>query len=86
MAVKNCCNRCATLYAKSARYCGHCGLAANEYASTAYMVEGNAKKWAVATGEHRPPKAGELYISGALPMAYRAPNDFGTSYNIARAL
>lgn len=37
----------------------------------------------VMTGEHRPPRAGEWYISGALPMAYRARNDLSTAYRIA---
>lgn len=35
------------------------------------------------TGESRPPKKGEWYISGALPVAYRAPNDLSTDYLIA---
>lgn len=29
------------------------------------------------------PKKGEWYISGAIPMAYRAPNDLSTSFMIA---
>jgi len=40
--------------------------------------------FAIPTGEFRPPKAGEWYISGALPAAYRAPNDLTTAYHIAR--
>lgn len=38
------------------------------------------------TGEHRPPKKGERYLSGARPVAYIAPNDFseGMEYYIAR--
>jgi len=39
---------------------------------------------AVATGEFRPPKAGEWYLSGTLAGAYRAPNDFDSPYQIAR--
>jgi hypothetical protein len=37
------------------------------------------------TGEHRPPKAGEWYLSGAEIAAYYAPNDFGDAspYHIA---
>lgn len=36
------------------------------------------------TGEKRPPKKGEWYISGAIPQAYRAPNDLSFDYYIAR--
>ena len=39
---------------------------------------------AVATGEKRPPRAGEWYLSGAIVEAYRAPNDLTTPYHIAR--
>lgn len=36
------------------------------------------------TGEFRPPKQGEYYISGAIPEAYRAPNDLTSSFYIAK--
>lgn len=39
---------------------------------------------AVFTGVKRPPKKGEWYLSGAQVQAYRAPNDLGTSYPIAK--
>lgn len=39
---------------------------------------------AMTTGEFRPPRKGEWYISGAIPGAYRAPNDLDTSYHIAK--
>lgn len=39
---------------------------------------------AVMKGEMRFPKAGEWYLSGAIVEAYRAPNDFGSPYMIAR--
>jgi hypothetical protein len=41
---------------------------------------------AVTTGEKRPPKKGEWYLSGAIVEAYRAPNDFlpNMIYHIAR--
>lgn len=39
---------------------------------------------AVWTGEKRPPKKGEWYLSGAIIDAYRAPNDLGTPHCIAR--
>ena len=37
-----------------------------------------------ATGEFRAPKKGEWYLSGAIVEAYRAPNDLGTAYHIAK--
>jgi hypothetical protein len=35
---------------------------------------------AVYTGEKRPPKAGEWYLSGAIIGAYQAKNDMTTPY------
>lgn len=39
---------------------------------------------AVHTGDFRPPKAGEYYLSGAIPEAYRAPNDLTSAYWIMK--
>jgi len=36
------------------------------------------------TGEFRCPKQGEWYISGAIPEAYKAPNDLGIKFHIAK--
>lgn len=36
------------------------------------------------TGEFRCPRKGERYLSGAIPAAYRAPNDLGTPFHILR--
>ena len=36
----------------------------------------------IRTGEFRTPHKGEWYLSGATPLAYRAPNDLGTEYHI----
>lgn len=36
-----------------------------------------------ATGQFRPPKKGEYYLSGAEIFAYRAPNDLSQPYWIA---
>jgi hypothetical protein len=36
------------------------------------------------TGEYRIPKKGERYLSGAIPEAYIAPNDFLSKYYIAK--
>lgn len=37
---------------------------------------------AVKSGEKRPPRRGEWYLSGAIPEAYKAPNDFRQSSHI----
>jgi len=37
-----------------------------------------------ATGEFRPPRKGEFYLSGAIIEAYRAPNDLAGAYWIAK--
>ena len=50
-------------------------------ASEAYLHRGERAK---PTGEKRPPKSGEWYLSGAIIEAYRAPNDLSTPYLIAR--
>jgi hypothetical protein len=34
--------------------------------------------------EFRCPKKGEWYLSGAIPVAYCAPNDFTTAYHIMK--
>lgn len=39
---------------------------------------------AIWTGEKRPPKRGEWYLSGATIHAYRAPNDLTQIFPIAR--
>lgn len=36
------------------------------------------------TGEMRPPRKNEWYISGAIPVGYLAPNDFTQAYWIGR--
>lgn len=41
-------------------------------------------RYALSTGEFRPPKKGEWYLSGATVEAYYAPNDLSTPYHIAR--
>lgn len=45
--------------------------------------EKNPKVVAVWTGDKRPPRAGEWYLSGSLITAYRALNDLITPYHIA---
>jgi len=39
---------------------------------------------AILTGSVREPRKGEWYLSGARPMAYRAPNNLSTRYGILR--
>ena len=39
---------------------------------------------AVRTSSRREPKKGEWYLSGAIPTAYKAPNDLSTEYVIAK--
>jgi hypothetical protein len=39
---------------------------------------------AVATGQYRQPKAGEWYVSGAVPTAYRSPSDLSQCYHIVQ--
>ena len=45
---------------------------------------GHREVYAEKTDERRSPKKGEWYISGAIPTAYRAPNDLGMVFWIAR--
>ncbi len=44
---------------------------------------GTRYRW---TGEKRPPKAGELYLSGAEIAAYRTQGDLSYPYHIAEAV
>ena len=39
---------------------------------------------AVSAHEKRAPKKGEWYLSGAIPIAYRAPNDLSQEFHIMR--
>lgn len=39
---------------------------------------------ATPTGEKRPPKKGEWYLSGSIIEAYQAKSDLSTSYYIAK--
>ena len=53
---------------------------------TAYPINDTPGALAIRTGEFRPPRKGELYLSGAIVEAWRAPNDLSTAYLIARPL
>lgn len=39
---------------------------------------------AILTGEMREPQQGEWYLSGAIPAAYRAPNNLSMKFHICR--
>lgn len=41
---------------------------------------------AIYSGEKRNPKAGERFLSGAIPVAYRTKNDLSTAYHIAKLI
>lgn len=45
---------------------------------------GSRRQHYQATGEFRPPRKYEYYLSGAVIEAYQAPNDLSTSYWIAK--
>lgn len=42
----------------------------------------NQNRFVVATGEFRPPKAGEWFLSGAVVEGYKTDNDLDTAYYI----
>lgn len=46
-----------------------------------FLVKGNQF---VKTGEFRPPKRGEFFLSGAVPTAYKAYQDLDVPYHIMR--
>jgi hypothetical protein len=56
-----------------------------------HISEAERQRWriqnkivAVRTGEKRPPKKGEWYLSGAIIHAYQAGQDLTCEYHIAR--
>ena len=67
---------------------GLAGVRFNEQANSSNIgVSGNnTRKFfvrAITTGEVRPPRKGERYISGAQPEAWLAPNDLSSAEHIA---
>jgi hypothetical protein len=44
----------------------------------------NQNRFVVATGEFRPPKAGEWFLSGAVVEGYRTVVDLDAPYHIAK--
>ncbi len=59
------------------------GAAFNDRFASSWR-EGAKSFRAVATGEKRPPRKGEWYLSGAIATAHKAPNDLSTQFQIAR--
>lgn len=53
-------------------------------ADSPIRMEGFKERVFVEPVEFRPPLKGEYYISGAIPMAYRAPNDLSIAYGVVR--
>jgi hypothetical protein len=52
------------------------------YPAEGYQYSSNEKaKW---TGEFRPPRQGEYFLSGAIIQAYKAHKDMTTPYHIAK--
>ncbi len=47
-------------------------------------ISGPRSGYYVKTGEFRAPQNGEYYLSGAIPVAYRALDDLSIEYNIMR--
>ena len=45
---------------------------------------GKDRRVFVLTGENRPPRRGEFFLSGAIPEVYQAFDDLETVYQIAR--
>jgi len=69
-------------------FCPHCGTKTPSK-TEAFNYEGmhleeRAGSFAVKTNEFRAPKKGEYYLSGAVPFAYKAPNDLSTKYRIMK--
>lgn len=60
------------------------GASFNERFYSQTLNAGSEKFKAVATGEFRPPRKGEWYLSGAIVTAYKAANDLGMSFHIAK--
>lgn len=84
MKIKTCkCSNIGVL--RTFKFCPYCG---GEFKTPPkrYRYEGqglNSNSYAISTGIKRSPKKGEFYLSGASPIAYKAPNDLSTAFLIA---
>jgi len=86
--MDNC--RCSNKNVKSNfKFCPYCGqkfVAAKKRYPFENYFSFPTGSYAISTGEKRPPRKGEYYLSGARPTAYLAPNDLSTSYIIAEVV
>lgn len=82
---------CKFVLQDSWKYCPYCGDDNPHYEGLkkpkyfpfdTSMLFHSPRRVAVKTGDYRPPKKGEWFLSGAKPMAYNAPNDLSQSYHI----
>jgi len=70
----------------SFKFCPNCGTKKDApKLIKKYPIENNMGV-AVRTDEFREPKKGELYLSGAIPTAYYAPNDLSTKFRIMKKI
>ena len=69
-------------YFPLAEYCGSLGI--DLFHQKRFNLKPGRKVMAVGTGEFRPPRKGEWYLSGAIIEAYLAKADFTHSFHIAR--
>jgi hypothetical protein len=58
----------------------------DNYTGISFLIFQDNNLKAVATNEFRPPRKGELYLSGAVVEAYIAPSDLSSAYRIARVV
>ena len=65
-------------------FCQACGQRLPKPAARYKFFRRGKWYWATPTGEKRPPRKGELYLSGAVPDVYTALNDLSTPYHIVR--
>ena len=80
MKCQNCNNSSDNKY----KFCPYCGEKFGEV-KVVYRIEEQGGR-AVKTSEFRPPKKGELFLSGAKPLVYVAPNDLSIPYRIMERL
>lgn len=84
--MKNCrCNH----FVLTTPFCPHCGRKKPEGKQRRYRIDGRTMVkpiLAVRTNSFRCPMKGELYLSGAIPMAYIAFNNISSKFWIAKGV
>ncbi len=70
------------------KFCPYCGGKLFVKPPKRYPVENGrgTGSYAINTRVKRCPKKGEYYLSGAVVMAYKAPNDLSTEFLIAEII